>query len=251
MSTRLVDFRLNRAGWGDRHSLDLDVSTIESARDAATLPNLLQVRTSERLADMLSWPERSGCALQCQYVVTSAGGNGSHRLMTAEAVKSSGNGEMFEIELVQGWLHNPRYWGNRCVLEEEVEAAVNGMAPNGALRMLSIPAELDTCDAPRARILESPDDAAVLFIASTIEEARILSGVVERLCDSGAVVQRTSEAYPFAGSLLAGTEYQRTDKRAPPVTRWLGGHGTRSQQALELRSRAPWSIPMRWSETSP
>ena len=251
MSGILVDFTLNRAGWGVGHSLELDVRMIESARDPSTLPNLLRVKTSEPLADMLLWPERSGCALQCQYAVTSSGRNASHTLVAAEAVKRNGNGEMFEIELVEGWLQVPRYWGNRCLHDEEVEAAVYGMASNGELQMLSIPAEHDTYDAPRPRILKSPNDAAVLFIAATTEEARILADVVERLCETGALVQRTSEAYPFAGSSMAGTEYRRTDKRAPPVTRWLGGHGTRSQQALELRAGAPWSIPMRWSGVSP
>ena len=248
MSNRLADFTLSRAGWGNRQALDLDVTKIEAARDPATLPNLLRVEADEPLADMLSWPERSGCALQCLYSVTPAGGNGPDTVMTAEAVKWGGAGETLEIELVKGWCGEPFYWGNRWVEEEEVEAAIHGLAPNDELQLLSIPTERDTRGTPRARIMESPDDEAVLFIAQTTEEARILSGVVERLLDTGALAPRTGERYPFAGSSLAGAQYQRTRKQAPLVTRWLGGHGTRSQQALEQRSGAP---PERWPGAAP
>ena len=251
MSNRLVDFTLYRAGWGDRQALDLDVRKIEAARDPAMLPNLLRVEAGEPLADMLSWPERSGCALQCHYAVNQVSRNGPRTLMAAEAVKHSDNGKAFEMELVRGWCGEPFYWGNRWVHEEEVEAAIHGMAQNSALRLLSIPAALDTHDAPRARVLESPDDEALLFIARGIDEARVLSGVVARLCDTGALVQCAGEHHPFAGTSLAGAKYQRTGKQAPPVTRWLGGHGTRSQQALEQRSGGRGPAPQRWSGAAP
>ena len=129
---------------------------------------------SEPLADMLLWPERSGCALQCQYAVTSSGRNASHTLVAAEAVKRNGNGEMFEIELVEGWLQVPRYWGNRCLHDEEVEAAVYGMASNGELQMLSIPADHDSYDAPRPTESQVRC-AAVVVQCATTEEARILA----------------------------------------------------------------------------
>ena len=172
-------------------------------------------------------------------------------MFTAEAAKWSGNGETFEIELVKERSFEPRFWGNRAVHEEEVEAALNGMAPKNALQLRCIPPELDARSALRARILKSPDDTAVLFIAHTLDEAEILSGVVERLRDTGALVQRTGEIYPFAGSSMAVTEYERTDKPAPRVTRWLGGHGTRWQQAMELLPGAPWPQPERWPGASP
>ena len=98
--------------------------------------------------------------------------------MTAEAVKRSCSGKTFEIELVKGWPGEPYYWGNRSVHEEEVEAAIHGMAPNGELQLLSVRAERDTSDKPRARILKSKDDTALLFIANQPEEAKIFSGVV-------------------------------------------------------------------------
>ena len=176
MSKRLIDFTLNRAGWGNSHSLDLDVRQIEAARDPETLPNLLRVTANGPLADILSWPERSGCALQCQYELSPVGSNNPETLMTAEAVKRSCSGETFEIELVKGWPGEPHYWGNRSVHEEEVEAAIHGMAPNGELQLLSVPAERDTHDTRRARILESRDDEAVLFIARLLEEAGIPFG---------------------------------------------------------------------------
>ncbi len=251
MSRRLIDFTLHRAGWGNRHSLDLDVRQIEAARDLETLPNLLRVKANRPLADILSWPERSGCALQCQYSLSPVGGNNPDTLMIAEAVEWSCSGETFEIELVKGWPGEPHYWGNRSVYEEEVEAAIHGMAPNGKLQLLSVPAGRDTHETPRARILKSRDDTAVLFIAHSLEEAEILSGVVERLCDTGVLVQHTGDVYPLDGSLMVGAKYQRTDKKASRVTRWLGGHGTRCQQAIEQRVGAPWPIPERWSGVSP
>ena len=247
MSKKLIAFTLNRAGWGDGQSLDLDVGQIETVRDPETLPNLLRVTANGPLADILSWPERSGCALQCQFALSLVGGE---KLMTAEAVKCSGRGETFEIELVEGWRGEPHYWGNRRVHEEEVEAAIHGMASNGALQLLIFPTGRDTYDRPRARILKSKDDTAVLFIASTLEEARILSGVVERLCDTGGLVH-TGEIHAPDSSSIVGAKYQRTDKKAPRVTRWLGGHGTRAQQAIEQRIGTHWHVPERWSGVSP
>ena len=250
MSEKLIDFTLNRAGWGDSQSLDLDVRQIEPVRDPETLPNLLRVTANGSLADILSWPERSGCALQCQYALSPVGGNNRETLMIAEAVKYSCRGETFEIELVDGWRGEPHYWGNRRVHEEEVEAAIHGMAPNGELQLLSVRAERDTYDKPRARILKSKDDTALLFIAIQLEEAEILSGVVERLCESRVLVH-TREVHPPDSSSMVGANYQRTDKKAPLVTRWLGGHGTRAQQVLEQRIGAHRHIPARWSGVSP
>ena len=247
MSKKLIAFTLNRAGWGDGQSLDLDAGQIETVRDPETLPNLLRVTANGPLADILSWPERSGCALQCQFAFSLVGGE---KLMTAEAVKCSGRGETFEIELVEGWRGEPHYWGNRRVHEEEVEAAIHGMAPNGELQLLSFPTGRDSYDRPRARILKSKDDTAVLFIASTLEEARILSGVVERLCDTGGLVH-TGEIHPPDSSSIVGAKYQRTDKKAPRVTRWLGGHGTRAQQAIEQRIGTHWHVAERWSGVTP
>ena len=251
MSKKLSDVTLNRAGWGDSHSLDLDVRQIEAARDLETVPNLLRVTANAPLADILSWPERSGCALQCQYALSPVGSdNRRETLMVAEAVNYSCRGEMFEIELIDGWRGMPHYWGNRSVHEEEVEAAIHGMAPNGELQLRSVRAERDTSDTSRARILQSKDDTALLFIASQPEEAKILSGVVERLCDTRVLVH-TREVHPPDSSSMVGATYQRTDKKAPLVTRWLGGPGTRAQQALEPRFGAHWRVPERWSGVSP
>ena len=50
---------------------------------------------------------------------------------------------------------------------------------------------------------------------------------------------------------MVGVNYQRTDKKAPRVTRWLSGHGTRAQQALEQRIGANRHDPERWSGVSP
>ena len=251
MSRRLTAFTLSRAGWGNSHSLDPNVRQIETACDPETLPNLLRVKADAPLAAMLSWPGLSGCALQCQYEIGPVDRGGSVTLMSAEAVQRGRSGKTFEIELVNGWRGEPYYWGSRPVHEEEVEAAIHGLAPNDDLQLRRLPAGRDTHDAPRARILESRTDTAVLFVAVSLEEAGILSGVVERLCDTGALVQCTDEVYPLEGSSLTGTEYQRTDKPAPLVTRWLGGHGTRSQQAQEQRSGAPCPLPIRWSGVSP
>ena len=250
MSKKPIDFTLNRAGLGNGQSLDLDVGQIETVGDPETLPNLLRVTANGPLADILSWPERSGCALQCQFALSPVGGDNPKTLMTAEAVRYSCRGETFEIELVEGWRGEPHYWGNRQVHEEEVEAAIHGMAPNGELQLLGFPTERDAYDRPRARILKSRDDTAVLFIASTLEEASILSGVVGRLCDT-AVLVPTGEVHPPDSSSLIGAKYRRTDKKAPLVTRWLGGHGTRAQQAIEQRIGAHWHVPERWPGVSP
>ena len=249
MSRELIDCTLNRAGWGNSHSLDLDVRQIV-VRDPETLPNLLRVTATAPLADILSWPERSGCALQCQYKLSPVGGNNPETLMTAEAVKYSCRGETFEIELVDGWPGEPYYWGNRSVHEEEVEAAIHGMALNGELQLLSVRAERDAYDTPRARILKSKDDTAVLFVAIQPEEAKILSGVVERLRESRVLVH-TGEVHPPDSSSMVGVNYQRTDQKAPRVTRWRGGPGTRAQQALERRIGAHPHVPVRWSGGSP
>ena len=248
MSRELVAFRLNRAGWGKGHSLDLDVRRIETTRDPEILPNLLRVEADEPLWDILSWPDRSGCALQCQYELGLVGRSGLHTLMAAEAVGSSCSGDVLEVELVKGWPGEPYYWGDRPVHEEEVEAAIHGIPPQGDLQLRSVPAGREAADAPRARILRSKADIAVLFIAASLEEARILSGVVERLCDTGVLVQSTGESHPLEGSAMAGTDYQRTTKKAPLVTRWLGGYGTRSQQAMEQQASTPWPTPQRWSK---
>ena len=246
MSTTLIEFALCRAGWGSSHSLDLDVSAIEPARDPGTLPNLLRVEITPRLADILSWPDRSGCALQCQYALEPVDGNGPGTLRTAEAVRRNSSGKTIEIELVEGWPGEPYYWGTRSVQEEEIEAAIHGMMPNHDLQLLGVPAERDVSDTPRARILKSAADTAVLFIARFPEEPQILSGVVQRLCDTGMLVQRTGEIHAPDGSSMACTRYQRSAREAPRVTRWLGGHGTRSQQAVERRTGVPWPAPQRW-----
>ena len=173
MSTTLIDFTLCRAGWGSGHSLDLDVSAIEPARDPGMLPNLLRIETTPRLADLLSWPDRSGCALQCQYALESVDANSPRALMIAETVRNNSNGKTSEIELVEGWPGEPYYWGNRPVEEEEIEAAIHGMTPNDDLQLLGVPTERDTSDTPRARILKSMADTAVLFIAHSAREAQI------------------------------------------------------------------------------
>lgn len=247
MSRRLIDFTLNRAGWGSGHALDLDVHRIEAARDPATLPNLLQVEASAALEEMLAWPGLSGCALQCQYALGPVGRDGPRTLMTAEAVGASRQADMVEIELVKGWPGEPYYWGNRPLWEEEVEAAIHGMPVGSELQVLSVPEARDVHDAARARIMKSRDDTAVLFIANLPEEAGILGGVVARLCDTGVLVRHSAEVYPLDGSSLAGAMYQRTDRQAPLVTRWLGGRGPRSQQAAERRAGIPWADAQRWT----
>ena len=157
MSRRLTAFTLSRAGWGDSQSLDLNVRQIETACDPETLPKLLRVKANGPLAAMLSWPGLSGCALQCQYEIGPVDRGGPVRLMSAEAVQRRRSGETLEIELVNGWRGEPSYWGNRPVHEEEVEAAIHGLAPNDDLRLRRIPAGRDTHDAPRARIAGVPD----------------------------------------------------------------------------------------------
>ncbi len=250
VSRRLLDLTLHRAGWGKGQSLDLDVDRIEPALDPEILPNLLRVEASEPLSDLVSWPSRSGCALQCLYSLSPEGA-GPTTLRSAEAVERSTNGEGVEIELVRGWPGEPHYWGNRSVHEEEVEAAIHGLAPDHELQLLSIPAEDDARRGSGARILKSEDDTAVLFIAHSLDEAMILSGVVDRLCETGVLVRGAGDASASsAGSQMVGASLHRTDKSAPLVTRWLGGYGTRSQQAIEARDGAPWPVPDRWRGVS-
>ena len=246
---RLLDFTVCRAGWGKGQSLDLDVEKIEVVQNPEILPNLLRVRTSEPLSDFVSWPSRSGCALQCLYSLSPVGG-GPTTLRTAEAVMRSSNTDEVEIELVSGWPGEPHYWGNRSVHDEEVEAAIHGLMPDGEFVLLSVPAEHDTQGPPRARILRSEDDAAVLFIAHSLDEASTLANVTDRLCDTGVLARCTSDASPLDGTQLIGTSFRRTDRSAPLVTRWLGGHGTRSQQEMERRDRARWPVPERWRGVS-
>ncbi|MCY4661656.1 MAG: hypothetical protein OXF93_17900 [Acidobacteria bacterium] len=245
MSRRLLDLTLHRAGWGRGQSLELDVEQTVTARDPDTLPNLLRVRASGPLSDLLSWPSRSGCALQCLYSLSPVG-RGPTTLRSAEAVVRSSSAEEVEIELVRGWPGEPHYWGNRSVHEEEVETAIHGLAPDDRLVLLSLPAERADRGGSRARILKSEDDAAVLFIAHSPEEAWVLSGVVDRLCDTGVLVQRTSDEFAPGGSQMAAASFRRTDRKAPFVTRWMGGYGTRCQQAIERREGAPWPAPDRW-----
>ena len=249
MSRRLLDFTMCRAGWGRGQSLDLDVGRIEAACDPEVLPNLLRVKAGEMPPDFVSWPSRSGCALQCLYSLSPAG-RGPTTLRSAEAVKRSGNAEEVEIELVSGWPGEPHYWGNRSVHEEEVEAAIHGVAPSGDVVLMSVPGERDADGKPPARILKSEDDAAVLFIARSLEEARILSGVADRLCDTGVLVQCAGDASSLKGTRMVGAGFRRTDKSAPVVTRWLGGHGTRSQQVMERQDGSPWPVPDRWHGAS-
>ena len=230
-------------------SLDLDVDRIELELDPDTLPNLLRVEAGGPLSDLVSWPSRSGCALQCLYSLSPEGG-GPTTLRSAEAVERSRNPEEVEIELVRGWPGEPHYWGNRSVHEEEVEAAIHGLTPDDELLLLSVPGERDARGGSGARILKSEDDTAVLFIARSLEEAKVLSGVVDRLCDTGVLVRGASDASSSAGSQMVGASFERTDKRAPLVTRWLGGYGTRCQQAIEGRDGAPWPVPDRWRGAS-
>ena len=251
MNQTLTDCRLSRAGWGES-SVDLDVSRIEVVSDLNVLPNLLRVRTPpDELADILSWSNRSGCALQCQFAFEPAGRPGYGTLKTAEAVRRTVTATATEIELVDGWRGEPFYWGNRDVQEEEVEAAVHGLALDGDLDLLGDPNERDADGVPRTVILESEQDQAVLFTAHSLPESTILSGVVRRLQETGILVQTGAEQPPAAGAWLARTPYRRTDKEAPRVTRWLGGHGTRAQQAFEQRAGVPWPVVQRWQGTPP
>ena len=166
--------------------------------------------------------------------------------MAAEAVRRASSGGTCEIELVDGWRGEPHYWGNRPLQEEEIEAAVHGMLPDTDLQLLSVPTP-DDDDASRARILKSDGDRAVLFIAHSPQEAIILSGAAERLQEAGMLIQVAGECHPAKGSALARTRYARTDGQAPTVTRWLGGHGTRAQQAVERRS-SRWPAVQRWRD---
>lgn len=250
MNRKLLDFTICRAGWGRGQSLDLDVGQIEVACDPEVLPNLLRVKASELPLDFLSWPSRSGCALQCLYALSPVG-RGPTTLRNAEAVKRSSDTEEVELELVSGWPGEPHFWGDRSVHDEEVEAAIHGLVPSSKIVLLSVPGEHDPNGKPRPRILKSENDAAVLFIARSLEEARILSGVADRLCDTGMLVQCTSDASSLKGTRMIGSSFRRTDKIAPIVTRWLGGHGTRSQQAMERQDGSPWPIPGRWRGVSP
>ncbi len=250
MNRRLLDLTMCRAGWGRGQSLDLDVGQIQVTCDPEVLPNLLRVKASELPPDFLSWPSRSGCALQCLYSLSPAG-RGPTTRRSAEAVKRSSNTEEVELELVSGWPGEPHYWGNRSVHDEEVEAAIHGLVPSGKIVLLSVPGEHDANGKPRARILKSEDDSAVLFIAASLEDAGILSGVADRLCDTGMLVQCTSDASSLKSTRMIGTSFRRTDKRAPVVTRWLGGHGTRSQHTMERQDGSPWPIPERWRGVSP
>ena len=250
MSGRLRDLTLYRAGWGDGQSLALDVQQIETARDPDVLPNLLRVETSGPLSDLLSWPVRSGCALQCLYSLSPVG-RGPVTLRSAEAVEGGNSDGRVEIEIVKGWPGEPRYWGDRSVHEEEVEAAIHGLAPDDELASLSVPGERDENGGPGARIVRSEDDEAVLFIARSREESSILWGVVDRLCDTGVLLRCTSEPSSPGDSRMAASSFRRTDKAAPRVTRWLGGYGTRSQRAIEGRSGTPWPVVDRWREVSP
>ncbi len=246
VNQKLLDCRLSRAGWGDS-SVDLDVSSIEPAGDLDVLPNLLRITSpSEELAAMLSWTDRSGCALQCQFTVGPAARPGCGTLKTAEAVRGYVTATAAEIELVDGWRGEPFFWGNRDVQEEEVEAAIYGLAADCDLEILSDPTQRDTDGVPRAVILRSEQDQAVLFIAHSPAESWILSGVVRRLQETGLLVQADAEQPPAAGSWLARTPHRRTDKEAPRVTRWLGGHGTRAQLASEQRTRSEWPVVQRW-----
>ena len=250
MNRGLLDFTMWRAGWGRGQSLALDVGQIEVACNPEVLPNLLRIKASELPPGFLSWPSRSGCALQCLYSLSPIG-RGPTTLRSAEAVKRSSNTEEVELELVSGWPGEPHYWGNRSVHDEEVEAAIHGLVPAGEIVLLSVPGERDPNGKPCARILKSDEDTAVLFIAHSLEEARILSGVADRLCDTDVLVQCASDASSLKGTRMVGTSFRRTDKSAPVVTRWLGGHGTRSQQAMERQDGSPWPIPDRWHGVSP
>ena len=246
MDRKLTDLALYRAGWGDNSiALDDDLTT-EPADVLDSLPRLIRVRRTRGLADFLSWPDRSGRALQCLFQIVPVGRPGSSRLMAAEAVRRASRADTCEIELVDGWRGEPYFWGNRSLHEEEMEAAVHGMPPGTDLQLMSVPAPHDD-DARRARILKSDGDKAVLFIAHSPQEAAILSGAVERLQEAGMLTQVAGEEHPAQGTALARTRYARTDGQAPTVTRWLGGHGTRAQQAVEGRS-SRWPAVRRWRD---
>ena len=251
MEQRLTDCSLSRAGWGE-NSVDLDVSRIEPAGDLDALPNLLRITMPPGgLAGLLSWTDRSGCALQCQFAFEPPGRPGRVTLKAAEAVRRTVTAKAAEIELVDGWRGEPFYWGNRDVQEDEVEAAIHGLTTDDDLQLLSDPNQRDADGVPRGVILRSERDQAVLFAARSLDESTILSGVVRRLHETGMLVQTDAEQPPPAGSWLARTPYRRSGKAAPRVTRWLGGQGTRAQQALERRTGVPWPVVQRWQGARP
>ena len=246
MDRKLTDLALYRAGWGDNSiALDDDLTT-EPADVLDSLPRLIRVRRTRGLSDFLSWPDRSGRALQCLFQIVPVGRPGSSQLMAAEAVRRASRADACEIELVDGWRGEPYFWGNRSLHEEEIEAAVHGMPPGADLQLTVVPAPHDD-DARRACILKSDGDTAVLFIAHSPQEAAMLSGAVERLQEAGMLTQVAGEEHPVQGPALARTRYARTDGQAPTVTRWLGGHGTRAQQAVERRS-SRWPAVQRWRD---
>ena len=246
MDRKLTDLALYRAGWGDNSiALDDDLTT-EPADALDALPRLIRVRRTRGLAEFLSWPDRSGYALQCLYQIEPVGRLGPARLMAAEAVRRATGADVCEIELVDGWPGDPHYWGNRPLHEEEIEAAVHGMPHDTDLQLIGGPAPHDG-DAVRASILKSDGDRAVLFIAHSPQEAAILSGAVERLREAGMLIQVAGEEHPVQGSAVTRTRYARTDGQAPTVTSWLGGHGTRAQHVVERRS-SRWPAAQRWRD---
>ncbi len=102
MDRKLTDLALYRAGWGDNSiGLDDDLTT-EPADALDALPRLIRVRCTPELADFLSWPDRSGCALQCLYQIEPVGCLGPTRLMAADAVRRATSADVCEIELVDG-----------------------------------------------------------------------------------------------------------------------------------------------------
>ncbi len=136
MDRKLTDLALYRAGWGDNSiALDDDLTT-EPADVIDSLPRLIRVRCTRGLADFLSWPDRSGRALQCLFQIEPVGRPGSSRLMAAEAVRRASRADACEIELVDGWRGEPYFWGNRSLHEEEIEAAVHGMPPGADLQLI-------------------------------------------------------------------------------------------------------------------
>lgn len=246
MDRKLTDLALYRAGWGDNAiGLDDDLAT-EPADALDALPRLIRVGRTPALAAFLSWPDRSGCALQCLYRIEPVGRRGPTRLMAAEAVRRATGADVCEIELVDGWPGDPHYWGNRPLHEEEIEAAIHGMPPDTDLQLIGVPAPHDD-DARSARILKSDGDRAVLFIAHSPQEAAVLSSAVERLQKTGMLIPVAGEEQPMQDRAVTRTRYARTDGQAPTITRWLGGHGTRAQQAVERRS-SRWPAAQRWRD---
>ncbi len=154
MDRKLTDLALYRAGWGDNSITLDDDPTTEPANALDALPRLIRVAWTPELADFLSWPHRSGCALQCLYQIEPVDRRGSTRLMAAEAVRRTTSAGACEIELVDGWPGEPHYWGNRQLHQEEIEAAVHGMRANAELQVLSVPAlDSDNTGRPLERTL--------------------------------------------------------------------------------------------------